>query len=86
MKLIRKVLERDRSGGIVLCPEDPEDFWHVYHLIAEKDQLTARTYRYHLIISNEHKTMKKFHPQQTITQTRNQITTPLIHTSYTLLA
>jgi len=45
MKLIRKIVEKDRSGAITLRPEEPEDFWNVYHLLSEKDQITAKSYR-----------------------------------------
>lgn len=45
MKLVRKSLERDSSGGITLCAEEPQDMWHSYNLIAVGDQLRAPTIR-----------------------------------------
>ncbi|KAJ9112282.1 hypothetical protein QFC19_000701 [Naganishia cerealis] len=35
MKLVNKHIERDGSGYVTLRPEDDEDMWHVYNLIAE---------------------------------------------------
>ncbi|CAG8618543.1 3995_t:CDS:10 [Paraglomus brasilianum] len=45
MKLVRKYIERDRSGYLVLYPEQLEDMWHVYNLISVGDQLKATTIR-----------------------------------------
>ncbi|GBC05123.1 hypothetical protein RclHR1_06050001 [Rhizophagus clarus] len=45
MKLIKKVIERDRSGFVTLCPEELEDMWHAYNLISLGDQLKATTLR-----------------------------------------
>ncbi|CAG8518788.1 9597_t:CDS:10 [Paraglomus occultum] len=45
MKLVKKHIERDRSGYLVLYPEQLEDMWHVYNLISVGDQLKATTIR-----------------------------------------
>ncbi|ORY80487.1 translation release factor eRF1 family protein [Protomyces lactucae-debilis] len=45
MKLIRKNLEKDGSGGMTLYPEQPEDMWHAYNLIQQGDRLKATTLR-----------------------------------------
>ncbi|CAG8436370.1 1475_t:CDS:10 [Funneliformis caledonium] len=45
MKLIKRRIEKDRSGFLVLCPEELEDMWHVYNLISIGDQLKATTIR-----------------------------------------
>ncbi|KAI9225320.1 MAG: pelota [Piptocephalis tieghemiana] len=45
MKLVKKQLERDTSGHIVLVPEETEDMWHVYNLIQRGDQLKGSTIR-----------------------------------------
>ena len=36
MKLVHRDLEKDSSGSLVLIPEETEDMWHVYNLIARK--------------------------------------------------
>ncbi|GFQ72928.1 protein pelota [Trichonephila clavata] len=45
MKLTHKNLEKDGSGSVTLIPEDPEDMWHAYNLIAEGDTLRSTTIR-----------------------------------------
>lgn len=45
MKLIKKAIERDSSGYVVLCAEEMEDMWHVFNLIAKGDQIKASTVR-----------------------------------------
>eukprot|EP00158_Paraphelidium_tribonemae_P004777 Partr_v1_DN26958_c0_g1_i4_m7017 putative pelota homolog len=45
MKLIKRYLEKDRSGYLVLCPDDPEDMWHIYNLAVPGDKLRATTFR-----------------------------------------
>lgn len=45
MKLIKQNIERDGSGTITLFPEEPEDMWHAYNLIAPNDLLTASAVR-----------------------------------------
>jgi protein pelota len=46
MKLIKNnISAKDGSGDVVLRPEDPEDMWHVYNLIAKNDEVKADTYR-----------------------------------------
>ena len=37
MKLVRRNIERDQGGVLVLVPEDEEDMWHVYNLISVGD-------------------------------------------------
>ncbi|XP_050344770.1 protein pelota isoform X1 [Nymphalis io] len=45
MKLVFKNIEKDGSGSIALIPEESEDIWHAYNLIAEGDAVTASTVR-----------------------------------------
>uniref|UniRef100_A0A4D5R9R3 Protein pelota homolog n=1 Tax=Scolopendra viridis TaxID=118503 RepID=A0A4D5R9R3_SCOVI len=45
MKLLHKYLEKDGGGNITLLPEEPEDMWHAYNLIAIGDNLRASTIR-----------------------------------------
>lgn len=45
MKLIHKYLEKDGGGTVTLLPEEPEDMWHAYNLVAEGDTLRATTIR-----------------------------------------
>ncbi|GFX27239.1 protein pelota [Trichonephila clavipes] len=45
MKLTHKYLEKDGSGSVTLLPEDPEDMWHAYNLVAKGDTLKSTTIR-----------------------------------------
>ncbi|CAG8541393.1 7651_t:CDS:10, partial [Racocetra fulgida] len=45
MKLVRKRIDKDRSGTVELYPEELEDMWHVYNLISVGDSLKATTIR-----------------------------------------
>lgn len=45
MRLIKQNIERDGSGTVTLLPEEPEDMWHAYNLIASSDLLRASTIR-----------------------------------------
>ncbi|WVR07212.1 mRNA surveillance protein pelota [Kwoniella sp. DSM 27419] len=45
MKLVNKHVEKDGSGYVTLRPEDDEDMWHVYNLIAEGDHVRAMAIR-----------------------------------------
>ncbi|XP_042901330.1 protein pelota [Parasteatoda tepidariorum] len=45
MKLFHKFIERDGSGSVTLMPEEAEDMWHAYNLIAEGDNLKSTTIR-----------------------------------------
>ncbi|KAH8601286.1 eRF1 domain 1-domain-containing protein [Bisporella sp. PMI_857] len=45
MRLIKQNIERDGSGTITLFPEEPEDMWHAYNLIAAQDLLRASAIR-----------------------------------------
>ncbi|XP_068629462.1 protein pelota [Battus philenor] len=45
MKLTYKNIEKDGCGSIGLIPEESEDMWHAYNLIAEGDAVTASTVR-----------------------------------------
>ena len=43
---MHKRIERDHSGVVALLPEEAEDMWHIYNLIAVGDQIRASTVRY----------------------------------------
>ncbi|PVU95599.1 hypothetical protein BB559_002684 [Furculomyces boomerangus] len=45
MKLLKRYIEKDRSGNIKLLPEDAEDLWHIYNLIIKGDKIEASTIR-----------------------------------------
>ncbi|BBM98230.1 protein pelota [Marchantia polymorpha subsp. ruderalis] len=45
MKLVRKDFVKDAAGFVKLVPEEPEDLWHVYNLIAPNDHISAVTVR-----------------------------------------
>lgn len=45
MKLVHKNIQKDERGSITLIPEESEDMWHVYNLVAEGDSVRASTYR-----------------------------------------
>ena len=45
MKLIRRNLDKDRSGSMTLYPEQAEDMWHLYNLIQVGDVLRSTTMR-----------------------------------------
>lgn len=45
MRLLSKVFERDGSGTVAMIPEEPEDMWHLYHLLAAGDILRSTTIR-----------------------------------------
>ncbi|RMZ81434.1 hypothetical protein DV738_g2312, partial [Chaetothyriales sp. CBS 135597] len=45
MKLIKRHIDRDGSGSVVLHPEEPEDMWHAFNLIRPGDLLTASAIR-----------------------------------------
>ncbi|KAI8079940.1 pelota [Halteromyces radiatus] len=45
MKLISKSIDKDESGSVTLLPEELEDMWHVYNLIAKDDMIKATTIR-----------------------------------------
>ncbi|KAH6679560.1 hypothetical protein B0J14DRAFT_581071, partial [Halenospora varia] len=45
MRLIKQDIERDGSGNVTLLPEEPEDMWHAYNLIAPTDLLRASAIR-----------------------------------------
>lgn len=45
MKLKGKSLEKNGEGYVKLIPEEPEDIWHVYNMIASGDLVTCKTFR-----------------------------------------
>uniref|UniRef100_U5EV94 Protein pelota homolog n=1 Tax=Corethrella appendiculata TaxID=1370023 RepID=U5EV94_9DIPT len=45
MKLVSKNVDKAGDGCVVLIPEEPEDMWHAYNLIAEGDQVRSSTIR-----------------------------------------
>jgi len=45
MKILKRHLEKDGSGFIKVQPEEDEDLWHLYHLIALGDIVEATTVR-----------------------------------------
>lgn len=45
MKLIKKEIDAHGAGMAVLMPEEGEDMWHAYNLIAVQDRVRTVTYR-----------------------------------------
>lgn len=45
MKLIHKAIDGDGAGTVKLVPENGEDLWHVYNLVAKDDLCLATTLR-----------------------------------------
>ncbi|KAJ1499416.1 hypothetical protein HMI56_004400 [Coelomomyces lativittatus] len=45
MKILGRYIDKDKSGYIRLSPEEPEDLWHLYNLIAPGDQVKTSTFR-----------------------------------------
>jgi len=45
MKLVNKYIDKDGEGHVTLIPDNPEDMWHAYNLVAEGDSLRASTIR-----------------------------------------
>lgn len=46
MRLVARHIDpKSKAGRVVLYPEEPEDMWHVYNLIAHGDHLKASTVR-----------------------------------------
>ena len=45
MKILHRSIQKDGRGSIKLLPQEPDDIWHLYHLLAPGDLLTASTYR-----------------------------------------
>ena len=45
MRLVKANINSDGSGFVTLCPEEPEDMWHAYNLIAPNDLLRATAIR-----------------------------------------
>ncbi|KJE95493.1 translation factor pelota [Capsaspora owczarzaki ATCC 30864] len=45
MRLLKREIERDQTGSVLLLPEEAEDMWHAYNLIAVGDKLRASTVR-----------------------------------------
>ncbi|KAF1816228.1 hypothetical protein P152DRAFT_478799 [Eremomyces bilateralis CBS 781.70] len=46
MKLVKQNIEsKDQTGSVTLIPEEPEDMWHIYNLIQNKDIVRASTVR-----------------------------------------
>ena len=45
MKILHRSIQKDGRGQIKLLPQEPDDIWHLYHLLAPTDLLTASTYR-----------------------------------------
>ena len=49
MKLVHREISdksKDTSGSVTLVPEEMEDMWHIYNLIAVGDYVKASTIRY----------------------------------------
>nr|CAG4645566.1 EOG090X07BV [Lynceus sp. MCZ IZ 141354] len=45
MKLVHKDIDRDGHGTVSLVPDESEDMWHAYNLVAQGDLLRASTIR-----------------------------------------
>ncbi|RKP03946.1 hypothetical protein CXG81DRAFT_8807 [Caulochytrium protostelioides] len=45
MKILARHIEKDRSGRLVLIPEENEDLWHLYNIITAGDRIKGSTVR-----------------------------------------
>nr|XP_014098764.2 protein pelota [Bactrocera oleae]XP_036226781.1 protein pelota [Bactrocera oleae]XP_036226782.1 protein pelota [Bactrocera oleae] len=45
MRLVSRNFDKGAQGSVTLIPEEPEDMWHTYNLIAEGDQVRSTTIR-----------------------------------------
>ncbi|KAI9150929.1 Translation factor pelota [Blastocladiella emersonii ATCC 22665] len=45
MKQLGRHIEKDSSGYVRLQPEEPEDMWHIYNLVAPGDRIKASSFR-----------------------------------------
>lgn len=45
MKLVRQDITKNGSGSVKLVPEEAEDMWHVYNLVAKGDRVSGVTVR-----------------------------------------
>ncbi|VEU22099.1 DEKNAAC103097 [Brettanomyces naardenensis] len=45
MKLLKRDIEKDKSGKITVIAEDKDDLWALYNLIAKGDDVTMKTFR-----------------------------------------
>lgn len=45
MKLVFRNIDKYNAGGVELVPEEPEDMWHAYNLVAIGDTLRSTTIR-----------------------------------------
>ena len=50
MKLLGKQLDKAGVGRIKLLPQEPEDLWHAFNIIAVGDRVVAKTIRFVFII------------------------------------
>ncbi|XP_011196071.1 protein pelota [Zeugodacus cucurbitae] len=45
MRLVSRNFDKGAQGSVTLIPEEPEDMWHTYNLIAEGDHVRSTTIR-----------------------------------------
>lgn len=45
MRLLKKMVNKDLSGSMKLMPDDAEDMWHIFHLLAVGDHISATSFR-----------------------------------------
>jgi protein pelota len=46
MRILNKTIShKNGSGSVRIQPEQPEDMWHLYNLIAENDKIRSTTVR-----------------------------------------
>ena len=45
MKILHRQLAKDGKGSVKLLPQEDDDMWHLYHLLAAGDHLTASSFR-----------------------------------------
>ncbi|RMZ83406.1 hypothetical protein DV737_g1689, partial [Chaetothyriales sp. CBS 132003] len=66
MRLVKRNIDRDGSGFVVLHPEEPEDMWHAYNLIRPGDLLTASAIRRVVNETATSSTSQRVHTKLTI--------------------
>jgi protein pelota len=45
MKILHRSILKDGRGSVKLLPQEDDDMWHLYHLLAPSDLLTASSFR-----------------------------------------
>ena len=73
MKLVHRDIDKTNSGSVTLIPEEAEDMWHAYNLVAVGDTLKSTTIR-------------KVQTESATGSTSNTVTVSVSESSFSLIA